>query len=72
MVPEAEFVSYYGRPILKKPTWKNPDVPLYLWAGGMAGTSAVVAAIGDAGGRPTLRRGGRSSPRAARWPARSR
>jgi formate-dependent nitrite reductase membrane component NrfD len=59
MVPEAEFVSYYGRPILKKPTWKNPDVPLYLWVGGMAGTSAVVAALGDATGRPVLRRGGR-------------
>jgi formate-dependent nitrite reductase membrane component NrfD len=59
MVPEAEFVSYYGRPILKKPTWKNPDVPLYLWAGGMAGTSAVVAAVGDAAGGPMLRRGGR-------------
>jgi formate-dependent nitrite reductase membrane component NrfD len=59
MVPEAEFVSYYGRPILKKPTWKNPDVPLYLWVGGMAGTSAVVAALGDATGSPALRRGGR-------------
>jgi hypothetical protein len=34
MVPEAEFTSYHGRPILKRPTWKNPDVPLYLWVGG--------------------------------------
>ncbi|GAA1262733.1 polysulfide reductase NrfD [Pseudonocardia aurantiaca] len=59
MVPEAEFASYYGRPILKKPTWKNPDVPLYLWGGGMAGTSAVAAALGDVTGRPMLRRGGR-------------
>ena len=59
MVPEAEFSSYYGRPILKKPTWKNPDVPLYLWLGGMAGTSAVVAALADATGRPVLRRSGR-------------
>ena len=59
MVPEAEFVSYYGRPILKKPTWKNPDVPIYLWAGGIAGTSAVVSALADASGRPVLRRGGR-------------
>lgn len=58
MVPEAEFVSYYGRPILKRPTWKNPDVPLYLWAGGMAGTSAVLAALSEATDRPTLRRGG--------------
>jgi Polysulphide reductase, NrfD len=59
MVPEVEFTSYYGRPILKKPTWKNPDVPLYLWVGGMAGSSAVVAALADATGRPVLRRGGR-------------
>jgi hypothetical protein len=59
MVPEAEFSSYYGRPILKKPTWKSPDVPLYLWVGGMAGTSAVVAAVADATGRPQLRRAGR-------------
>lgn len=59
MVPEAEFTSYYGRPILKKPTWKNPDVPLYLWAGGMAGTSSVLAAMADATGRPAMRRGGR-------------
>jgi formate-dependent nitrite reductase membrane component NrfD len=58
MVPEAEFTSYYGRPILKKPTWKNPDVPIYLWVGGMAGSSAVAAALADATGRPTLRRGG--------------
>jgi hypothetical protein len=59
MVPEAEFTSYYGRPILKKPTWKNPDVPIYLWVGGMAGTSAVTSAIADVTGRPALRRGGR-------------
>jgi formate-dependent nitrite reductase membrane component NrfD len=59
MVPEAEFTSYYGRPILKKPTWKNPDVPLYLWVGGMAGSSALAAVLADATGRPVLRRGGR-------------
>jgi hypothetical protein len=59
MVPEAEFTSYYGRPILKTPTWKNPDVPLYLWLGGMAGTSSAVAALADVTGRPVLRRGGR-------------
>ncbi|MBV8541581.1 MAG: polysulfide reductase NrfD [Pseudonocardiales bacterium] len=59
MVPAAEFSSYYGRPILKKPTWRSPDVPVYLWVGGLAGTSAVVAALGDATRRPALRRGGR-------------
>jgi hypothetical protein len=43
MVPEAEFESYYGRPIIKTPTWKTPDVPLYLFLGGLAGASAVLA-----------------------------
>jgi formate-dependent nitrite reductase membrane component NrfD len=43
MVPEAEFESYYGRQILKTPTWKTPDVPLYLFLGGLAGASAVLA-----------------------------
>ncbi len=59
MVPEAEFTSYYGRPILKSPRWKSPDVPIYLWVGGMAGSSSVLAALADLTGRPMLRRGGR-------------
>ncbi|WP_324275608.1 hypothetical protein [Blastococcus brunescens] len=33
MVEEAEFTSYYGRPIIKPPVWKTPDVPLYLFLG---------------------------------------
>lgn len=56
MVPSAEFTSYYGRPILKRPTWKSPDVPIYFWAGGVAGSTAALAALADATGRPTLRR----------------
>jgi formate-dependent nitrite reductase membrane component NrfD len=59
MVPEVEFTSYYGRPILKSPTWKVPDVPAYLYLGGVAGVSASVAALADATGRPALRRVGR-------------
>jgi hypothetical protein len=43
MVPAAEFESYYGRQVIKTPTWKTPDVPLYLFLGGMAGASAVLA-----------------------------
>ena len=43
MVPEAEFESYYGRQVIKTPTWKTPDVPLYLFLGGLAGASAVLA-----------------------------
>ena len=54
MVPEAEFESYYGRQILKTPTWKTPDVPLYLFLGGMAGASAVLAEGAALTGRPGL------------------
>ena len=42
-VPEVEFESYYGRQIIKTPTWKTPDVPLYLFLGGLAGGSALLA-----------------------------
>jgi DMSO reductase anchor subunit len=56
MVPEPEFRSYYGRPILKEPTWKTPDVPLYLFLGGLAGASAVLAEGAAVTGRPGLER----------------
>lgn len=59
MVPDAEFRSYYGRPILKQPAWKTPDVPGYLFLGGLAGASASTAALADLTGRPALRRIGR-------------
>jgi hypothetical protein len=56
MVEEAEFTSYYGRPIIKPPVWKTPDVPLYLFLGGAAGTASVLGAIADLSGRPALTR----------------
>ena len=56
MVPEAEFTSYYGRQIIKTPTWKNPEVPIYFFLGGAAGTSSVIAALAEFTGRPTLAR----------------
>ncbi|MGW5363636.1 NrfD/PsrC family molybdoenzyme membrane anchor subunit [Actinopolymorpha pittospori] len=58
-VPKAEFRSYYGRPILKQPHWRVPDVPLYLFLGGLAGASASMAALADLTGRPELARVGR-------------
>jgi hypothetical protein len=39
MVPEAEFGSYYGRPIIKEPVW-TWEVPWYFFTGGLAGASA--------------------------------
>jgi hypothetical protein len=58
MVPPAEFKSYYGRPIVKAPVWKH-DIAAYLFTGGLAAGSALLAAGGDATGRPALRRSGR-------------
>jgi hypothetical protein len=59
MVPEAEFGSYYGRPVLKRPVWKVPDVPGYLYLGGLAGSSAMMGALAERTGRPGLCRVGR-------------
>jgi formate-dependent nitrite reductase membrane component NrfD len=56
MVPEPQFESYYGRQILKTPTWKTPDVPLYLFLGGLAGASAVLGEGAAVTGRPGLER----------------
>ena len=56
LVPEPEFGSYYGRPILKAPVWKQPDVPLYLFLGGYAGVSALLAEGAAVTGRPGLTR----------------
>jgi formate-dependent nitrite reductase membrane component NrfD len=59
MVPRAEFRSYYGRPVLKRPTWKVPDVPGYLFLGGTAGASAAMAAVAELTGRRELAGAGR-------------
>jgi formate-dependent nitrite reductase membrane component NrfD len=56
MVPDAEFESYYGRQIIKTPTWKKPDVASYLFLGGLAGASAVLAEGAALTGRPELER----------------
>jgi formate-dependent nitrite reductase membrane component NrfD len=54
MVPGAEFRSYYGRPILKKPRWKSPHMPVYLYLGGLSGAASTMAAMADATGRRRL------------------
>ena len=56
MVEDVEFTSYYGRPIIKPPVWKTPDVPLYLFLGGAAGSSSILGAMADLSGRPALTR----------------
>src|SRR3954470_20131650 len=54
MVDDVEFTSYYGRQIVKTPVWKSPDVPLYLFLGGAAGSSAILGALADVTDRPAL------------------
>ena len=50
MVPRARPDSYYGKPILKEPVWGSPEVPGYLFLGGLAGASAVLAGFAQAAG----------------------
>ncbi|WP_175420745.1 NrfD/PsrC family molybdoenzyme membrane anchor subunit [Streptomyces griseus] len=56
MVPEAEFSSYYGRPILNRPRWKPLDIAGYLYLGGLAGASSLLAAGAHVTDRPALAR----------------
>jgi hypothetical protein len=55
-MPRAEFRSYYGKPILNAPTWESPDIPGYLFLGGLAGAGALLGAGAQAGGRNGLAR----------------
>ena len=56
MVGDADFRSYYGRPVIKPPVWKTPDVPAYLFLGGAAGSSALLGAFAELTRRPALAR----------------
>lgn len=55
MVPEAEFTSYYGRPIVKPAPWED-DVAVYLFLGGLGAGSALLAAGAQLTGNAELRR----------------
>jgi hypothetical protein len=56
MVPKERPRSYYGRPVIEKPTW-TWEVPWYLFAGGLAGGSATLGFVASAtGNRPLARR----------------
>jgi hypothetical protein len=61
--------SPYGRPVIKEPVWK-PEIPIYLYAGGLAGASAGLAWLCDRRGERAVARrawatalaGGAASP----------
>jgi hypothetical protein len=55
MVPEADFTSYYGRPVVKPAPWEH-DIAVYLFTGGVASGTSMLAAGADLTGRPGLRR----------------
>ncbi len=63
MVPEADFTSYYGRPVVKASPWEA-DIPAYLFLGGLAAGSALLGAGAAATGRdgPGSRRCSASAP----------
>ncbi|UDY24112.1 NrfD/PsrC family molybdoenzyme membrane anchor subunit [Nocardioides sp. Kera G14] len=58
MVPDVEFTSYYGRPVVKPPPWGH-EVAAYLFLGGVAGGSGLIAAGAQLTKRPLLRRNAR-------------
>jgi DMSO reductase anchor subunit len=47
VVPDTTFTSYYGKPILNGPVWSSPDIPGYLFTGGLAGASSALALAAD-------------------------
>ncbi|MDN5899505.1 MAG: polysulfide reductase NrfD [Brachybacterium sp.] len=51
----GEFDSYYGRPIVKAPPWREP-IAVYLFLGGVAGGSGLLAFGAQCTDRPLLRR----------------
>jgi formate-dependent nitrite reductase membrane component NrfD len=61
MVPRADFRSYYGLPVLKEPVWGVPDVPGYLFLGGLAGASSALAAGAELSGRHELARAAKTA-----------
>lgn len=56
VVPPAQFTSYYGKPILNQPVWESPNIPGYLFLGGLAGGASLLAAGADLTGREALGR----------------
>ncbi|WP_067475164.1 NrfD/PsrC family molybdoenzyme membrane anchor subunit [Actinomadura hibisca] len=65
MVPKATPDSYYGRPIIKQPTWRALNIAGYLFLGGLAGGSSVLALVSELTGRHAMARAGKIGALAA-------
>jgi formate-dependent nitrite reductase membrane component NrfD len=61
VVDKADFRSYYGVPVINKPVWEARDIASYLFLGGLAGASSVVAAAAELTGRPGLARASKTT-----------
>jgi formate-dependent nitrite reductase membrane component NrfD len=61
----TQFSSYYGRPVVKEPVWETLDIAGYLFLGGLAGASSVLAASAELTGRPELARTAKTAAAAA-------
>jgi formate-dependent nitrite reductase membrane component NrfD len=53
-VPDAEFRSYYGQPVIKPPIWHEPHMPTYLYMGGLSGAASLMAAVARLSGHDRL------------------
>jgi formate-dependent nitrite reductase membrane component NrfD len=51
----TEMRSYYGRPVVKEPTW-TWEIPAYFFTGGLAGASAVLSTTAKLTGNEKLSR----------------
>jgi formate-dependent nitrite reductase membrane component NrfD len=56
--------SYYGRPVIKEPVWHTP-IAGYLFLGGLAGASSMLAAFAQATGNQELARVSKTGAAAA-------
>lgn len=63
--PGERFTSYYGKPILNRPTWRPLDIAGYFFLGGLAGAGSVIAAGAELTGRPVTARAMKISSLAA-------
>ena len=54
-VPDAQFSSYYGQPVIKPVPWDH-KISIYLFLGGIAGGSGILGTGAAATGRELLRR----------------
>jgi hypothetical protein len=55
MVPEEEVRNYYGRPVIKEPTWEW-QIPWYFFTGGLTGASSGLALVARLSGNDRLAR----------------